>query len=240
MRDVIGAVALLAYYLGFAVVVPALMRLIRVPEELIRKTQHVVYALSVFLMLRLFSQWYWAIAAGALLLLIAYPVLWWSERSAWLARIVVARPGDHGELRRQLVSVQATFGLLILVFWGILGYRWHHIAVTAVMAWGFGDAAAALIGKAVGRRKIVHRLIEETKTYVGAVSMAAVAGVAIFLTLTLYGHLTWYVSLAVAAIVAPVCAVVELFSRRGADTITVPLAAAALIAPLVYAFSLLK
>lgn len=240
MRDLIGAVALLAYYLGFAVVIPSLMRLVRIPEEPIRKTQHVVYALSVFLMLRLFSQWYWAIAAGGLLLVIAYPVLWWFERSTWLSRIVVARSGDHGELRRQLVSVQATFGLLILVFWGILGYRWHHIAVTAVMAWGFGDAAAALLGKAFGRRKIVHRLVEGTKTYVGTVAMTGVAAVAIFLTLTLYGRLTWYVALAVAAVAAPVCAVVELFSRRGADTITVPLAAAAVMAPLVYAFSLLK
>jgi hypothetical protein len=36
-----------------------------------------------------------------------------------------------------------------------------------------------------------------------------------------------------------VCGVVELFSRRGTDTLTVPLSAAALILPLAYLFSLL-
>lgn len=237
--NLLGILLLLAYYFIFAAVIPGLLKAARVPTELVRKTQHVVYALSVFLMLRLFSDWYWAILAGMVLVVAAYPVLWWFERRAWLARLLVCRAGDGGELRRQLLWVQLTFAILILVFWGLLGYRWQYVVAAAAMAWGFGDAAAALFGKAFGRRRIVHRLIEGTKTYVGMIAMAVAAGLALLLTLRYFGNQLWSVSLGVAAIVAPACAVVELFSRRGADTITVPLVAAALTAPLVYAFSLL-
>jgi dolichol kinase len=239
MADVVGTAILFAYYIVFAALIPIVMRLCRVPGEWIRKTQHVVYALSLFLMLRLFTRWYWAILGGASLIAVAYPVLLGLERSPRFRRLFVSRPGERGELRRQLLTVQVTFALLILVFWGLLGYHWHHVAVAAVMAWGFGDAAAALAGQAFGRRRIVHRLIEGTKTYVGTFAMAAAAAPALFLTLMFYGGQPWYTCLTVATVVAPACAVVELFSRRGTDTLTVPLAAAALTAPLVYALSLI-
>jgi hypothetical protein len=67
--------------------------------------------------------------------------------------------------------------------------------------------------------------------------MYVVAGLAIFLTLLIYAGQTWYVSLTVALLVAPVCSTVELFSWHGMDTITVPLAAAFAILPLMSLFS---
>lgn len=91
------------------------------------------------------------------------------------------------------------------------------------MAWGFGDAAAALVGKAFGRKRIPHRWIEGSKTIEGTHAMLVIAGLAIFLTLLIYAGQPWYVSLAVALLVAPLCAVVELFSHRGMDTVTVPI-----------------
>jgi len=66
-----------------------------------------------------------------------------------------------------------------------------------------------------------------------------VAGLALFLTLLLYAGLSWQVSLAVAALVAPVSAVVELFSRKGMDTWTVPFSVAFLVFPLVSFFTFL-
>ena len=56
--------------------------------------------------------------------------------------------------------------------------------------------------------------------------MYVVAGLAIFLTLLVYAGQPWLISLVVAALVAPVGATVEVFSRRGLDTLTVPLAVA--------------
>jgi len=133
--------------------------------------------------------------------------------------------------------VQLSFALLIALIWGGLGHEWRYLIAAPVMAWGYGDAAAALIGKWLGRRHFHHRYIDRLKTQEGTAAMIVVAAVAIFVTLLWYVGKPWQLSLLVAAITAPVCGVVELFSRRGLDTLTVPLAAAALAVPLLYVSS---
>jgi phytol kinase len=237
--DWIGALILFAYYLVTCFVLPVMLKAwAGVPNEWIRKFQHVAYSLSVFILLKLFSTWYLAIAAASLLVLVAYPVLKLIEKSAFYKRHLPDRTTRGGELRKQMIYVQITFAILIFVYWGLLGTRWQYVVAVAVMAWGFGDAAAALIGKAFGRRRVLHSLIESAKTCEGTIAMIVTATLACFLTLLLYAGQPWYSSLLIAAIVGPVCGIVELFSRRGTDTFTVPLTAAALIMPLGYLLSL--
>lgn len=235
--DLWGAGILIAYYLVILVGFPVILKTkLKVPHEYVRKVQHVGYSLSVFLLLELFSSWYLALAAILLLMLLAYPFLLFTEKLPFYKRIFVDRSKAGGEYRRQLLYAQLSFALLIFIYWGLLGARWHYVAAVAVMAWGFGDAAAALVGKALGRRHVFHRYIERAKTYEGTGAMILAAGLALFLTLFFYAGLTWYSSILIALLVAPVCGVVELFSRRGIDTLTVPFSAAAFIFPLAYLF----
>jgi phytol kinase len=240
LSDLVGAGILLAYYVLVCGLLPVLLKVwTRTPAEWVRKIQHVAYSLSIFLLLKLFSTWYVAVAAAFLLVVVAYPLLLSLERRRYTTTLFVARPGSGGELRRQLVYVQLTFTLLILFFWGVLGADWRHIGAVAIMAWGFGDAAAALVGKAFGRRRVLHACIEGAKTYEGTGAMIVTAALALFLSLLFFAGYPWYVSLFIALLVAPVAGVVELFSRRGADTLTVPLSTAALILPLVHLFTFL-
>jgi len=237
--DLIGAAILLGYYLLFAVLLPTILKTkLGFPTELVRKIQHIVYSLSIFLLLELFSSWWVAIAAASLLAVVAYPALILVERFPWYRRTFVDRTKRGGELRQQLLYVQAMFALLIAVFWGLLGPDWRYIAAVAVMAWGFGDAAAALYGKAFGRRRVYHELVDVGKTYEGTGAMMVCAGAAAFLTLVFYAGQPWLGALLISLAVAPLAGVVELFSRRGTDTLTVPLAAAVLVMPLTYLFSL--
>ncbi|MDO9534110.1 MAG: hypothetical protein Q7J85_01980 [Bacillota bacterium] len=239
-NDLQGAVILMAYYLVFPLLLPTLLKIwLRVPTELVRKIQHVAYSLSIFLLLELFSAWYLAIAAAFLLVLIAYPLLIVVEKTAWYRRTFVDRAVKGGELRKQLIYVQLSFAVLIFIFWGLLGSSWHYVVAVAVMAWGFGDAAAALVGKAFGRRRVLHYLVHGGKTYEGTGAMMLFAGLAAFFTLLIYAGQPWYISLLISIIVAPVCGIVELFSRRGTDTLTVPLSAAFLMMPLIHLFSFL-
>jgi dolichol kinase len=238
INDLIGAAILMGYYLVILAGLPVVLRAwTKMPKELVRKFQHVGYSMSIFIMVRFFDTWYMAIAAAFLLVILAYPVLILLERTPFYLRGFVDRTARGGELRRQLLLVQLTFALLIFIFWGLLGRQWHYLIPVAVMAWGFGDAAAALVGKFWGKRHVLHRWIEGAKTWEGTGAMIAFAAGAVFLTMFFYWKQTWYVSLLVAVIVAPLCGFTELFSRRGTDTITVPLAAALAIMPLVYFFS---
>jgi phytol kinase len=240
LSDISSAGILMAYYLLFCLLLPTTLKIwAKAPKELVRKLQHVAYSLSIFLLLELFSVWYTAVGAAFLLVVIAYPVLLFLEKTSWYKKNLVDRKTRGGELRKQLLYVQLSFAILIYVFWGLLGVRWQYVIPVAVMAWGWGDAAAALVGKAFGRRRVIHDLIEGAKTYEGTLAMVLVSGTALFFTLLLYGGITWQVSILTAIIVAPLIGAVELFSRRGTDTITVPLSAAVLILPLVHFFSIL-
>lgn len=219
--DVQGIGLYLGFYAVMAGVPLILIRMLtNLPFELTRKLLHIVHILSFILLMNLFSSWLVAVAVAVLFALLFYPILAVLERFSLYQRIAVERKG--GDFRRQLIFTQLTYALLIAVFWGVLGEEWRYAAVVAVMAWGFGDAAAALVGKAYGRRRIPGA---GSKTVEGTTAMLVVAGLAALLTLRLYAGQPWSVSLIVALLVAPVCAAVELYSRGGMDTVTVPLVA---------------
>lgn len=235
-NDLIGFGLLLGYFVAMGLPMILLKAFDKVPFEVARKLYHLVIALSIFPMLKLFSSWYAAVLAALALVLLVYPLLAALENTSVFERIAVEREG--GEFKRSLIIIQLAIILLIVFSWGLLGADWKYIAAVAIMAWGFGDAAAALVGKAIGRKRIRHPRIEGAKTVEGTLAMLVVAGLAIFFTLLLYAGQTWQVSAAVALLVAPVGAAVELFSRRGMDTLTVPLSVGASVLALMLALSL--
>lgn len=233
-RNVLGAFALMGYYLVVCIGVPTLLRVLTdLPKEVVRKLQHIAYSMSVFLLLRLFSEWYWAISAAFLLVILGYPALLVLEKHQAYKRVFVDRTGRGGELRKQLIFVQFSFAILIFIFWGLLGVKWRYVIAVAVMAWGYGDAAAALVGKTFGKRRIPLKYTDSAKTLEGTTAMILTAAVALFSTMFFYAGKPFSVSLVVSVVVAPLCGVVELFSRGGIDTLTVPLVAAASILPIV-------
>ncbi len=236
-KDLIGIILYFGFIIAIGLPVILLKVYRKLPFEITRKLYHMVITLSILPLVKVFDTWYMAILAVLLLALIAYPVLALLERSAVYQRIAVERGG--GEFKRSLIIVQASFSLLIFVFWGLLGENWKYIAVVAVMAWGLGDAAAALVGKAFGSRQINHPRIEGAKTYEGTMAMFTVAGLMIFLTLLLYAGQPWQVSFIVAILVAPVSATVELFSNRGMDTLTVPISTGFAVLLVMFLFSLI-
>ena len=232
--DLLGTVVLLIYYILIVTFLPVgLKRWLKIPSEYIRKTHHILYSLSIFIVVGLFSTWYIAVGATLLLAILGYPALLIIENMSFYKKLFPDR-AKGGELRKQLVYVQISFAILLIVFWGLLGPGWKYVAVCAVMAWGFGDAAAALVGKRLGRKRKKPRFIERAKTYEGTAAMIVTAGLAVFLTLLFYAGLPWPQSILISIIVAPFCGIVELLSRGGSDTITVPLATSALISPLIY------
>ena len=234
-NDLIGFGLFIGYFiiLGFPVILIKIHR--NPPFEVVRKMLHLIATLSIFPLLKFFSTWYAAVLAAIGLVLIIYPILALVENTATYKRLVVEREG--GEFKKSLIIVQVTLAALIFIFWGVMGDRWRYIAVVAVMAWGFGDAAAALVGKAYGQRQIQHPQIEGKKTFEGTLAMFCVSGLAVLITLQLYAGQAWHVSLAVSTIVALVCTIVELFSNRGMDTLTVPISAAVTTISLLILFS---
>jgi phytol kinase len=164
-----------------------------------------------------------------------YPVITYIERFPKVMEMLIQR--KNGEIKSSLIIVFFMMAVLIALFWGWMGEQWKYIIIVSVMTWGFGDAAAALVGKAFGRNRISHPWVDGNKTMEGAIAMCSVSAIAILLCLILYTSLPWYLCLAVALVIAPICAVVELISHNGLDTITVPFATAVPIFTLMILFS---
>ena len=97
------------------------------------------------------------------------------------------------------------------------------VAAIAVTVLGFGDPFAALVGRKYGRTKLINN-----RSLEGTAAFALVSFVACMAVLTTWhGALPLATKLALASIPALAGALVELFSRRIDDNLTIPLSAGA-------------
>ncbi len=219
-EGLVGMGTFVCYYIVLATLLVIARLFFNISKELFRKLLHLVCFMSVFVLLYAFETWYLAMFTALGFALVLYPIIALVERYPKLMAFFNQR--HSGEIRGSLMLVFFMMATLIAVFWGWQGESGKYIIAVSVLAWGFGDAAAALIGTTYGRRRITHPWVDNKKTIEGTLAMFIVAWLIIMFSLMIYTHQPWYLCLLIGLIIAPVCAVVELVSQRGIDTITVP------------------
>jgi len=225
-----GCGGLIGYFVPCAAAALLLRRLVAVPAEVFRKTLHMILLGSIFVLTYAFTTW-WVSAAAALAFAAAlFPVLALAERLPGYSALLTER--KRGEIKRSLAVVFAMFAALISVCWGWLGEK--YLVIASVLAWGLGDAAAALVGKRFGRHLIEGRLVEGRKSLEGTLAMFAVSFLTVMAVLLANRSMAWYGYAPVSALTAAACAVVELYTKDGMDTLTCPFAAAAVLIPLIH------
>jgi len=126
------------------------------------------------------------------------------------------------EVLFSFVGLFGLMALLIAIFWCCLGAEHLYIAVGAIMAWGPGDAVAAIVGKKMGKHKLKGKYIEGTKSVEGSVGMAITSFLCLLPVLLFMSLLPWYTSVIFALAIAPAASLTELFTKGGWDTVTVP------------------
>lgn len=224
-----GYALALGYFIACAAAALALRRFVAVPAEVFRKTLHLILLGSIFVWTYAFRTWWVSAAAAALFAATVYPMLAFAERFPGYSQLLTER--RRGEIKRSLIAVFGMFAVLIAVLWGWLGEK--YLVIASVLAWGLGDAAAALVGKRYGRHSIEGRLVEGRKSLEGTLAMFAVSFLTVMAVLIASRPLAWYAYAPISAVTAAVCAVVELYTKGGMDTLTCPFAAAAVLIPLI-------
>lgn len=220
----------LVYLGGWLIILFLLKHFLPISKELWRKMLHLVaYTSSLFMMFE-FHDWTTAAICCLLFAAVVYPILHFCERIEGYADLFNER--HSGEVKKSLLLLFCTHAVLIAVCWGILDKP--YIAVTAILTWGVGDTAAALIGKRYGRHHVHLPLADQKKTWEGSTAMAVTAFITGFLSMWAVAPLSWNVCLGYAVIFAPLAAYVELISHKGNDTVTVPAAVAVCIGLLSY------
>ncbi len=224
-----GLGTLLGYFILCASGALLLRRFVSIPAEAFRKTLHFILLFSLPVWVFAFQTWWVSALAAASFALFVFPLLTLEERIKGYSELLTER--KRGEIKQSLMLVFGMFAVMICVCWGWLGDK--LLLLACVFAWGFGDGAAALVGKRYGRHFLEGKLIEGRKSMEGTLAMFIVSFLAIITVLLLRGGLPWYAYLPVSALAAAVCAVVELYTLNGFDTVTCPFAAASVLLPLV-------
>jgi len=221
----------LGIYIGYIVLLAAVLIIVRfttkVPDYIFRKLLHFVAFTSIIPLVLATDIWWISDAVEILFLILVIIGLHFFERFSFYRGLFVEKAKHE-----VILSFIALFGLmtvLIAVFWGWLGQEHLYIVVGAIMAWGPGDAAAAIVGRLQGKHKLQGKHIEGVKSAEGSIAMATTSFVCLLPVLLTMSAMPWYAAVLVSAVVAPIAALTELFTKGGWDTITVPVVSALLL-----------
>ena len=228
----LGHLNLLIYFVVAVILAFGWRILFPIPQEVFRKTLHFVLLGSFFVLIVSYPTWVSAAGTAIVFEILVYPILWFFERFRKYSEFTTERKA--GELKHSLMLVYTMFAVVVAVCWGIFEDR--YLALASLYAWGFGDAAAALIGKKYGRHKIRAPGLDGKKSYEGTGAMFVVSWVSVFCLLMWRGGMNGAACGVISFIVAGVSAVSELYSRGGNDTVICPMSAMAALLPLVYLF----
>lgn len=222
---------LMGIYLGFiivfAAVLIALRFLIRIPDYVFRKLLHTVAFTSVLPLALGTEIWWIAVLVEMVFLVVVILALHFFERFSFYSALFVEK-GKH-EVITSFILLFGMITAMLAVFWGGFGDNYAFIAVAALMAWGPGDAAAAIIGHKYGKHHLSSKWIEGVKSVEGTIAMGVTSFICTFATLYFLSGFSLVQILDISLIIAPVAAFVELYTKHGLDTITVPISASLIL-----------
>ena len=216
---------LLGIYFGFIAALAVMLILVRfkfrIPDYIFRKMLHVVAFTSLLPLVLCTQVWWIAVLVEVVFLAVIILVLHMAENLSFYKWLLVEK--QKHEVITSFIILFGLMTILMAVFWGIFGEEHKYIAVAAIMAWGPGDAAAAIVGRNFGKHKLSGPHIEGTKSVEGTVAMGVTSFICTFLTILLMSGLGWLPALVLASIIAPIAAFTELYTKHGLDTVTVPM-----------------
>ncbi len=137
-------------------------------------------------------------------------------------------------MKKSLVLLFGMYAVLVALCWGLLGKR--YVAVTSVLMWGVGDAAAAIFGRTFGRHRTGLKFADGAKTWEGSAAMLVFSFLAGVAAMLLSGTSQWQRIVFYPLLAAPFASYTELLSKNGDDTVTVPPVTAAVISLVSFIF----
>lgn len=227
-----GIIIVIAYFLVAASAALGCRMLIRIPDELFRKILHCILLGSLPAFVFGFQIWWHAALAAVVFALVVYPILVFFERYQTFSKLTTER--KKGELKHSLLLVFFMFAFVISVCWGWLREPW--LVLASIYAWGFGDAAAALVGKRFGKHKVPWKHIDHRKSFEGSAAMGLVSFGSVLILLICRGGLGAGTCVAVSLGTAAASTVAELCSKDGMDTVICPVASMVVLLPLLCLF----
>ena len=219
MMQILHCLGVLAAYIvpALAILIP-IRFLTKLPSFIFRKLLHFVAFTCVSLMILSAKSWQAAALTSVLIAIVVYPVLAAFEKAPWYEKLFVQK--SSGEIKRSLLMLFFMFATLISVSWGL--FDQPHLAAAAILMWGTGDAAAALVGIPYGKHKVQSRLTDGKKSWEGSMAMLVVSFLSGIIILLLVQKMPLHKAVLTTAVGALLGTATELLSPSEYDTVTVP------------------
>ncbi len=170
----------------------------------------------------MYEEWYKSVLTIAVVLVVVYPLLKLLAKIPGVSELASAR--KSGEFANSFVALMIMFIVVASVCWGWLGER--SLGIASIFAWGPGDAAAALIGRKIGKHKIGRKKI---KSMEGTIAMFAFSFISVMVVLIIFNKFSIPAIIIVSIITAAISAFVELMVENGFDTFYCPVSAMAVL-----------
>ena len=229
---IFGTGVVCVYYVVMASAALLARKLIKIPDELFRKTLHLILLLSYIPFAFAFETWWKSVILTVVLEILIYPILVLAEKLPLYSHLTTER--KQGELKSSLILSFTMLAVCNTVCWGLLGDKYFGLA--CMYAWGVGDAFAALVGKRFGKHKITWKYADGKKSVEGSLAMFVSSALAVVCVLLVHDHLTWPAYIAIPIAGSAAATVVEMVSKDGMDTVFCPTAAMLVMVPLMAFF----
>lgn len=208
----------LCYIIPVAVTLIIIKFLFKIPREVFRKMLHAAAFTSSAVIVYHADNWLIASLTLIIFAIIVYPILKLFEHWKGYDDLFIQR--KTGEIKKSLLLLFISNAIFIAISWGI--FDLPHIAIVSIFMWGFGDAAAALIGKRYGKHHVHIKFADEKKTWEGTCAMFVTACVIGTLYMTFISIHSLGISFIFSCIASIFGAYTELITHNGDDTVTVP------------------
>ena len=209
---------LIIYIIPCVMILLPVRFLTKVPSFVFRKLLHIVAFTCFTVMMLAAKSWQSAALTSIIIAVLIYPLLSRFEKEAWYGKLFVQK--SAGEIKRSLLMLFFMFAAVITVSWGM--FHNPHAAAAAILMWGVGDAAAALVGIPFGKHKVRIKPVNGKKSWEGSCSMFLVSVLTGTALLWLYCRYSAETSVFCALTMGIAGTIVELFSPSEWDTVTVP------------------
>ena len=206
-----------------AIILIPLRLVTHIPDYIFRKILHLI-AISTVIPLTIATSIWWIseITIGLFFILIIVAVMIF-EQIPFYNHLFVEK--NKHEVLFSFSFFFIIMALLVLVFWGYKGEEYRYLPIVAIMAWGPGDAMAAIIGQEFGKHKFSWKFVDNHKSIEGSVAMAITSLIITFVLLFFLSAYPWWLILIQSLVVGLFSSFAELISKKGLDTIACPFVA---------------
>lgn len=188
------------------------------PKEVFRKILHLCGVAGVIAWFYTLDNWRQSVAITLFVIVFLYPLLYLCSFIPGLTEFFNAR--KKGEYGQSFIALFVMYAIVASVCWGFFGQR--ILGVACILAWGPGDAAAALVGKKFGKHRIGRKKV---KSLEGSLAMFIFSFLSVYIVLYISGLYSLPVLIVVSILTAIASTVTELYILSGYDTLFCPLAA---------------